>query len=284
MPADTLAALLDRHRGQLTDNERRLVQVLTGDPEAAAFLSGRELAQRAGVHESSAVRLAQKLGFDGYPALRSALRAQRAEAVAGPSLRVARTLASASDRGLWGSLLGREVESLLACERHVTQVQLDQAAELLHRARQIHIWAAGNAKVLADLLDRRLRSAGLPARNIAHEGRELAERLVTLAEGDVVVAFAFRRQPKALASILRHARTVKARTLLIADMVGHTLAERPDIQLAAPRGDDEKFLTLSVPMLICNALVLTLAQRDHGRSIHGLQLLEQLRREFGATE
>ena len=138
--------------------------------------------------------------------------------------------------------------------------------------------------MLADLLDRRLRSAGLPARNIAHEGRELAERLVTLNKGDVVVAFAFRRAPKALAPIFEHARAVKAKTLLIADMVAHTLTERPDLLLAAPRGDDEKFLTLSVPMLICNALVLTLAQRDHGRSIHGLQTLERLRRDLGAAD
>jgi DNA-binding MurR/RpiR family transcriptional regulator len=278
-----IADLFERHRDQLTDNERRLVHVLAGDPAAAVFLSGRELAQRAGVHESSAVRLAQKLGFDGYPAFRRALREQHEGAAAGPSLRVARTLAAAPG-GVWNALLGREVESLLACEKHVTQPQLDKAASLLQGAGQIHIWAAGNAKVLADLLDRRLRSAGLPARNIAHEGRELAERLVTLHQGDVVVAFAFRRAPRALTPIFEHARAVKAKTLLIADMVAYTLTERPDQLLAAPRGDDEKFLTLSVPMLICNALVLTVAQRDHGRSIHGLQTLERLRRELGAVD
>jgi DNA-binding MurR/RpiR family transcriptional regulator len=276
--------LLKDHLAQLTDNERRLVQVLVGDPGGATFLSGRELAQRAGVHESSAVRLAQKLGFDGYPAFRRALREQHSGAAAGPSLRVARTLAAAPGGELWHTLLGREVESLLACKAHVSQALLDQAAALLGSAPQIHIWAAGNAKVLADLLDRRLRSAGLPARNIAHEGRELAERLVTLGKGDVVVAFAFRREPRALAPIFAHARAVKAKTLLLADMVAHTLSQRPDQLLAAPRGDDEKFLTLSVPMLICNALVLTLAQRDHGRSINGLQTLETLRRELGADD
>ncbi len=278
-----IADLLDRHREQLTDNERRLIHVLAGDPAAAVFLSGRELAQRAGVHESSAVRLAQKLGFDGYPALRRALREQHEGSAAGPSLRVARTLAAAPG-GVWHALLGREVESLLACQQHVKQQQLDKAAALLQGAGQIHIWAAGNAKVLADLLDRRLRSAGLPARNIAHEGRELAEHLVTLQKGDVVLAFAFRRAPRALAPIFEHARAVKARTLLIADMVAHTLPQRPDLLLAAPRGDDERFLTLNVPMLICNALVLTLAQRDQGRSIHGLQTLERLRRELGAAD
>ncbi|MDP3223322.1 MAG: MurR/RpiR family transcriptional regulator, partial [Rubrivivax sp.] len=235
MLATAIANLLEQHRDQLTENEQRLVQVLSADPGGAIFLSGREVAQRAGVHESSAVRLAQKLGFNGYPALRRALRDHQ-QAVAGPSLRVARTLAAAPGGDIWRTLLGRDVESLLACESHVDQAQLDRAAAMLADARQIHIWAAGNAKVLADLLDRRLRSAGLPARNIAHEGRELAERLITLAKGDVVVAFAFRRAPRALTPIFAHARAVKAKTLLIADMVGHTLTDRPDHLLAAPRG------------------------------------------------
>lgn len=281
MLANGMASLLQEHRDQLTANERRLVEVLAADPLAATFLSGRELAQRAGVHESSAVRLAQKFGFDGYPAFRKALREpQHGES----SLRVSRTLAAADDGDLFNMLLGREVESLLAARQHVRQEQIDAAARTLSQAQQVFVWAGGNAKVLADLLDRRLRSLGLRCTNIAHEGRELAERLVALGKGDVVVAFLFRRPSPGLGAVLNHAARVKARSLLIADMSGHTLTPQPDQLIAAPRGDDEKFLTLSVPMLIANALVLSIAQRDAGRSMAGMQTLDALRRDLGLSE
>ncbi|MDO5289525.1 MAG: MurR/RpiR family transcriptional regulator [Pseudomonadota bacterium] len=273
--------LLGEHKSGLTENEQRLVAVLTSDPAGAAYLSGRELAQAAGVHESSAVRLAQKLGFDGYPAFRRALRKEQQDAAMEPSQRVARTLAEVADGELWRSLLSHEVESMLACEQHISQKQLDEAAQMLAGARQIHLWATGNAKILTDLLDRRLRSAGLPVRNISHEGRELAERLVDMDRRDVLLAFAFRRVPKALPVLLRHARDCGTRSLLIADTLAHTVDLPAHLVLAAPRGDSEKFLTLSVPMLITNALVLTLLARTRKRAMHNLHKLQTLRRELG---
>lgn len=279
MHAASFSSLFESHRDQLTAVEQRLVHALTANPTAASFLSGRELAQTAGVHESSAVRLAQKLGFDGYPAFRRALQRCQEQPV-GSALRVARTLSAARDESLFKVLLGKEIESLLACEQHVSQAQIQAASDMVAAGDRVFIWAAGNSKVLADLLDRRLRRAGFSAENIAHEGRELAEHLVLLKPGDVVVAFAFRRAPAGLSAVLKHARRVGARSLLIADMLGHTLKTRPDLMLAAPRGEDEEFLTQTVPMLITNALVLTLARGDHGRSIAGLQALDRLREDL----
>jgi DNA-binding MurR/RpiR family transcriptional regulator len=90
------------------------------------------------------------------------------------------------------------------------------------------------------------------------------------------VAFAFRREPAGLDVALTHARAIGVSTILIADTVAHTLPTPADITLAAPRGLDEDFLTLTVPMLITNALVLTLARHDPNRSMAGLQQLEDL--------
>lgn len=284
MLTESILSLLGTYRTSLTENERRLVEALTADPDRALFMSGRQLARSAGVHESTLVRLSQKLGFDGYPAFRRAMLDLQQRAAAGPSLRVARTLASAADGELWPLLVSHEVESLLTCQKHISQAQLDEAADMLGKARHVYIWATGNAKILADLLDRRMRSSGLPARNIAYDGRELAERLVMLGPDDVVVAFAFRRTPRVLPLLLRHARACQARSLLIADMLGHTLPDAPDLMLAAPRGDSNQFLTLNVPMLITNALLLTLARHDQGRSLAGLETLEKLRRELGSFD
>jgi DNA-binding MurR/RpiR family transcriptional regulator len=276
MIAETLAPFVKPHLQQLTHAEQQLVQSLTQHPSAGLFMSARELASTAGVHASSAVRLAKKLGFEGYPEFRRALQQSHGASHSGSAQRVARTVATTADGNLLGHLLRQERESLQQIEGCVSQAQIDQAAACLLRASGIKIWAAGNAKVLADLLDRRLRRAGFASQNIASEGRELAERLVPMHASDVLVAFAFRREPAGLNVALTHARSVGATTVLIADTVAHTLPTPADITLAAPRGLDEDFLTLTVPMLITNALVLTLARHDQGRSMAGLQKLEDL--------
>lgn len=284
MLTESILSLLGNYRNSLTANERRLVEAITADPDSALFLSGRQLARSAGVHESTLVRMAQKLGFDGYPAFRRAMLESQQHASAGPSLRVAHTLASAADGELWPRLVSHEVESLLTSQKHIAQPMLDEAADMLGQARHIYIWATGNARILADLLDRRMRSTGLPSRNIAHDGRELAERLILLGPDDAVVAFAFRRTPRVLPLLLRHTRSCGARSLLIADMLAHTLTEPPDLVLAAPRGDSNQFLTLNVPMLITNALLLTLARRDQERTLRGLETLETLRRALDSFD
>jgi DNA-binding MurR/RpiR family transcriptional regulator len=275
-----LDQLIFSRRNDLTSVDRRLVASLLGDPTAAAFMSVRELALAADVHESGVVRLAKKLGFSGYPEMRGALRNQLTEQ-AGAALRVARSISEVSDGDVLGQLARQEIDLLSRVGQHIKQQQVQKAADALTKARRVFVWSHGNAGVLAQLMDRRLRRAGFDTREISYEGRELAERLVLVERGDVVLAFAFRNEPAGLEAVLKHAHRVGAPSLLIADMIGATLKTQPTMMLAAPRGQGDKFLTLTVPMLICNALLLTMARNDHGRSIAGLQSLDRLHQDLG---
>jgi DNA-binding MurR/RpiR family transcriptional regulator len=71
---DGLLGMVDGVR--LTPTQRRIAQCLLERPDTAAFLSGNELAELARVSQPSVTRFAMALGFDGYPALRRALREQ----------------------------------------------------------------------------------------------------------------------------------------------------------------------------------------------------------------
>lgn len=274
-----LSELVSERRADLTSVDRRLLAILMGDPTSAAFMSVRTLATAAGVHESGVVRLAKKLGLSGYPELRRSLQTQLTER-AESALRVARSISDVPDGDMLGRLATQEIDLLTRARDHVKQKQLQAAVDTMLRARRIFVWAHGNASILAQLMDRRLRRAGFDTRDISYEGRELAERLVLVEKTDVVLAFAFRTEPPGLAAVLKHARRMGAPTLLIADMVGATLTTQPAQLLAAPRGKYDTFLTLTVPMLICNALLLTLARQDHGRSINGLTMLDQLHQDL----
>lgn len=285
MKSITVAELLEPSRTDLTEVERRLIDVLMASPTDAMFMSVRELAARAGAHESSAVRLARKLGFDGYPALRRELQQLAlAQTPASSARRLARSLAESGDGDVMGSLLAKELAALHGVAEHLNQRQVDAAARQLVGARRIFVWAQGNARILAEMTSSRLASAGFDARNVSVQGRDLAERLLTLAKGDVVLAFAFRRVPRALPVLMQRADTVGAKTVLVADMVGHRLADPPSHLLAAPRGEDATFLTLTVPMLIANALVLTLSRLAQDKALPALQALDELKRDLGAED
>ena len=72
----SLNEIVESFDGRLTESDRVILSILLNDPKSAVFLSVAQLAEKADVHKSTVVRLAHKLGFDGYPELRAQLRSQ----------------------------------------------------------------------------------------------------------------------------------------------------------------------------------------------------------------
>jgi len=66
-----VSAQIDAHLRQLTPAERRVAAVVADDPEAVAFGTVADVARRAGTSGATVVRLAAKLGFDGFVELQA---------------------------------------------------------------------------------------------------------------------------------------------------------------------------------------------------------------------
>ncbi len=270
---------VQRHEGKLTPSDLRLIDELLHNPTEAAFLSAAALAARAEVHEAAATRLAQKLGYAGYPDLRARLQ-EDLLALGEPAERVQRRLERIADGAILEKLVESEVAALSALPRHVSADDLERAAACVRGSGHIYIFGRGHASSLVDLADRRLRRFGYRTVVLDGDNREIAERALAIGAGDCVLAFAFHRAAAPLGSLLSHGLEAGAKTILVSDLTGATLRPAPDILLAAPRGREEEFQTLSVPMAICNALVLTIAQGNKEPSLLSLSHLAELIDQF----
>lgn len=264
----------------LTPAERRLVREVIGQPQDVALGTAGALARRIGVHEATASRLARKLGFDSYSGFRDAIREEfivKTDA----AVRVRNTLATAEGHGLLGSLVEQEIAALSRLASYVTDERLEAAARALAGCRRIYLFARGNAETLAVLMNRRLRRMAYETVILSGDTRDLAEQVLTMDEGDGLVAFAFRRQPSHYAPLFERARTVGAVTVTVAGSIGPSLSPTADHLLSAPRaGASDSFQTLSVPMAICNGLILAMARSDESRSLRHLEALGELIGEF----
>ena len=274
------SAAVRQHSGKLTPSDLRLIEVLLNNPTEGAFLSAALLAERAEVHQAAATRLAQKLGYAGYPELRAQLQADLL-ALGEPAERMQKRLDQMSDDAILEKLVESEVAALQTLPRYVGSADLERAAAGVSGAEHVFIFGRGHASSLVDLVDRRLRRFGYRTTALQGDNRELAERALAMGAKDCVLAFAFHRPAAPLIQLLSHAAEVGARTIVVSDMTGATLRPAPDVLLAAPRGREEEFQTLSVPMAICNALVLTIAQRDKEPSLLSLSHLAELIEQFG---
>lgn len=264
----------------LTRAEHLLVREIIAKPRDVALGTASSLAQRIGVHEATASRLAKKLGFESYAGFRDAIREEfivRAD----PAVRVRNTLEAARDGDLLSELITREIEALTALPTYVDSGKIAEAAKMLTAARRIFVFARGNAATLSVMLERRLLRMGIDVEILSGDARDLAEQVLRLEASDALVAFAFRRQPRHYAPLVERARKVGAQTLAISGSLGPALAPAPNLLLSAPRsGSNDSFQTLTVPMAITNALVLTMAQMNRETTLEQLETLGELISDF----
>ncbi|EKF20413.1 MurR/RpiR family transcriptional regulator [Nitratireductor pacificus] len=264
----------------LTRAEHLLVREIIAKPRDVALGTASSLAQRIGVHEATASRLAKKLGFQSYAGFRDAIRDEFI-VKADPAVRVRNTLQAAEGGDLFAELIAREIEALGALPRYLDSSRIEDAARVMLAARRIFVFARGNAVTLSVLLQKRLLRMGFDVEILSGDGRDLAEQVLRLGADDLLLAFAFRRQPRHYAALIDRAHKVGARSIAISGSLGPALAPAPGLLLSAPRsGSNDSFQTLTVPMAITNALVLTLAQMNQVSTLDRLETLGELISEF----
>ncbi|MGW0158164.1 MurR/RpiR family transcriptional regulator [Mycobacterium sp. NPDC003323] len=259
---------------RLTANDRRLIAALQSQPASASYWMAAELTEPLGLHQSAATRLAQRLGFTGYPELREALR-QDYMTGEGPAQRVQGRLGRHPEHDVLRGFVEDELHVLAELTRHVSQHQLDDIATRIMAAGHVFVFGQGNATVLADLMVRRLHRFGIRVTALTGSRRDVAERVSSLTGEDMLLAFAFRRMPGLLGPLLTIAAETGCHSAVITDTL-LSMQPRPDALVAAPRGRGDEFLSLTVPMAIGNALVLTIARRQPDAANRSLDKLADL--------
>ena len=264
----------------LTATDRKLVAVLQANPAEAAFWFANDLTEPLGLHQSAATRLAQRLGFPGYPQLRDALR-QDYLAGSGPSQRLKGRLDQHPLDEVLRSFVDDEVAALSSLPDQVRQSELDALAAQVVSARTVYLYGQGNATILVDQLSRRLQRFGIRPVALTGSRRDIGEAVTPLASGDLLIAFAFRRVPSTLSPLLDLAAAESVPSVLITDTL-LALSPSPTTIIAAPRGGTDAFLSLTVPMAISNALVLTIARDAPETAVRTLDRLGVILDTFDA--
>ncbi len=277
----SLIAIISERASDLTPNERRLVEAVLADPKAVAFGTGGDLARDVGVHEATLSRLVRKLGFGSYGMFRAALKDEFIP-TRETATRFQKTLnGSAESSTILGKLAQDEIVALHSVEEHIRPEQIKRVAETLMTAPRVSFYGFGNAEVLAALMVKRFRRFGRSVQQLSADPRTLAEQALGFVPGEAVLLFAFRRPPRAYAAIIDSAREAGAATIVVTSNSGVHLTPPPDQMLVAPRsGDPDGFQTLTVPMTVCNAIVIAAGLTAKEETLKKLDRLGQLIERF----
>lgn len=282
-----LGDLISRNSTRLTEADTRLLDVLMQDPIRAAMENGTAVSFRAGVHPASAVRLARRLGFKGYPELRSFLQANLMEGggdFENPAARMAARLVRAEEGGLLASVLDSEIAALQQVRNGVSDADIRAFSESLRGSRRVFVFGRGHSAALSSLIALRLNRSGYETVDLAGQMHQLAEALTALSQDDVLWLLAFRKASPLIHEVRKIAAQRGAKTLALTDLRSARIDPAPDHQISVSRGEAGESQSLVVPMTIANAVILDLAAIDDGRSLRALDAFKAFRATCGLSQ
>jgi DNA-binding MurR/RpiR family transcriptional regulator len=219
-----LRSLIPRSRGQVA----RAIGFVLANTEVIPVQSMRELARRAGVPPVTLVRLAQKLGFDGYEGFRKVY----ADAyVSGRNSEIAGRLISLQSReGLLG-FAAKFAASELAMQQRtlegLSEAQLAAASDELASAERIFVIGRRPCFAVSYLFAYSLRKAK-PATQLMDIGGGLNVELDGIARKDLLVGFSFHPYSRVTFGLAQTAREQGARIMAITDSADSPIARIAD--------------------------------------------------------
>ena len=273
MSTDILSILKERHP-EFSKGQRRIAQYITESYDKAAFMTASKLGKTVGVSESTVVRFAVDLGFDGYPSMQKAMQ----EMVLNRLTSVQR-IEVANDRignqDVVSMVLQSDIEKLRQTAENVDRKEFQAAVDAVLAAKNIYILGVRSVAPLANFLGYYLNYMFNNVRTVTASGTsEMFEQIVGIGREDVVIAFSFPRYSAATLKAAQYCRSTGATVIAITDNREAPLAQSADRVICAKSDMVSLVDSLVAPLSVVNALIVAIASKRE----------KELHRTFDALE
>ena len=264
--------------------QKQIARYILAHYDKAAFMTASRLGVTVGASESTVVRFATELGYDGYPHLQRALQ----EMIRNKLTSVQR-MEVAGDR-----MGGRDVlQTVLHADTDMIRVTLDEidrdafqgAVDALMGAKRIYILGVRSSSALASFLGFYFN---LLFENVTlvhtNSVSEIFEQVLRVGPGDVLFGISFPRYSKRTLSAMKYARDRGARVIALTDSQLSPLARVADHVLLA-RSDMASFVdSLVAPLSVINALIVAVGMSRRDEIEQTFNKLERIWEEYDVYE
>ena len=265
-------------RPDLSPAEDRVASFFAQHREEVVFLSAAEIAARLDMSDATVIRAAQSLGYSGLPDLKTELRdALRTRAT--PTLRLGRSLEDLGEdpAAVLEHVLATEMELLHDARKTLRPEDFSRALDLLAKAERVVIQGLGPNAPLAEYFAARLRRMRRPALAVGERGQALADALLDMRKGDVVIVLAYDRQNPESELTLERARDLGLPSILVTDTLGLALAGQFTVALSARRAGGGMFHLSAITVVVLDTLLFGLAGRDRAGALGAAEELQEIR-------
>ena len=279
-----ILTLIQENMPTFSKGQKKIANFILESYDKAAFMTASRLGKRVGVSESTVVRFAAELGYDGYPDMQRSLQKMiRNRLTSVQRIEVAND--RLEDHDLLSTVLQSDMEKIRLTLEEVDREGFDRAVDAIVSARKIYIIGVRSSAAIASFLSFYLNLIFEDVCLVtANTASDIFESLLRVGEGDVVVGISFPRYSSRTVQAMRFAKSRGATTVAITDSEASPLAANSTYTLKA-RSDMASFVdSLVAPLSMVNALLVAVSRRKNDDLARTFRTLEEIWDEYGVYE
>lgn len=261
---------------RFSKGQKRIAQYILEHYDTAAFMTALRLGDTVGVSESTVVRFAAELGFDGYPQLQKAMQ-ELIRSKLTTIQRVEVTRARMADEEVLDAVMAYDIANVRQTLDELPRDVFDGAVDALVEARRVYIFGAGSCRALANFLAYYLKLL-LPDIHLVYTSSEteILEEMIHMNAQDAIVGLSFPRYSSKAVKTLHFAHSRGAKVVAITDSLASPIADFATHLLLAHSDMATIVDSLVAPLSVINALIVAVSLRRMGPNEPVLAELEEL--------
>ena len=276
--------LLKENQHSFSKGQRRIAQYMAEEYDKAAFMTASRLGKTVGVSESTVVRFAVELGFDGYPSMQKAMQDMVLNRLTSVQ-RIEVANDRIGDQDVVSMVVQSDMEKLRQTGENLDRREFESAVEAILHAKQIYVMGLRSAAPLAEFFGHYLNYMFQNVHTITGTGTsEVFEKIVGIDREDVVVAFSFPRYSVATIQGAQYCRSTGARVIGITDSRESPLGQASDHVLCAKSGMVSLVDSLVAPLSVVNSLIVAIAAKRQKELQHTFETLERIWDQYNVYE
>jgi len=278
--AKDIISNIEENARKFSKGQRAIAGYITENYDKAAFMTAGKLGKTVGVSESTVVRFATELGYDGYPGMRKAMQEMvRSRLTSVQRIAVAQDMLDGSN--ILKAVMDADTEKLQSTLEELDRQSFEAAVHAIENGRNLYIVGMRSSAALASFMAFYMNFLVSNVRLI-HDttANEVYEQVMHIGPEDVYFGISYPRYSSSSLKAMKFAKSRGAKVVALTDNANSPFSAVSDIRLYA-KSDMVSFVdSLVAPMSLINALIIAVAARKRDALPQTFNYLEELWSEY----
>lgn len=280
----TLLSKIEQKYPKLSKSHKKIAEFILNDYQKAAFYTASKLGEVTDISESTVVRFATFMGFDGYPEFQEALR----ENIKGKLTTLQRMEISSLkmvNEDVLTKVLNDDRSAIKETLSMVSRDMFYSAADAVNKAEKIYILGVRSSAPLANFMYFYFKMVYDNVVLIdAAAASEIFEDIFKISDKDVCIAISFPRYSRQVVNTLKYVKEKGAEIIAVTDSESSPIAPFSKYLLTAKSSMNSFTDSLVAPLSLINALVVASSLEKREETLGTFTELENVWKKYGVYE